>query len=579
MATDARWLVARVLMGSAVLAAFPSSAATEDLLREAEISGRFGGILSTAKRTEPRTFNPIAANDSISRDLIARMHADLIHINRRTLKTESALARAWSVSKDGRVYTLQLRRGIRFSDGTPMDADDVVFTFSVYLDKSVNAPQRDLLVVEGKPISVRKVDAFTVRFELAAPYAAAERLFDGIPILPRRRLSKAYEEGTIARAWGTDTAPDQIAGLGPFRLRAYVPGERVVLEKNPYYWKTDRDGRRLPYLDGLAFEILPNEGAQTIRFASGGLDVISPLSGDNFLELKKREQRDGFRVYDAGPGLEYNVLVFNMNDPGPQASAAVRGKRSCFHQAAFRRAVSRAIDRPAIARLAYRGLAEPLWGHVTGGNNLWLHPALPRPGRSISEAREILKDAAFTWKDGALMGPDGTAVTFSILVSASNTQRARIASLIQEDLRELGIKVSVVTLEFRTMLDRVFNRFEYDAAVMAIASGDADPNAEMNVWLSGGSMHVWNLAGRPQTPWEEEIDRLMRLQMTTLDLTARQTLYRRVQELVAEHVPVIPLASPAVLVGASKRVGNFAPSILRSHALWNVESLYLRAEQ
>jgi peptide/nickel transport system substrate-binding protein len=191
----------------------------------------------------------------------------------------------------------------------------------------------------------------------------------------------------------------------------------------------------------------------------------------------------------------------------------------------------------------------------------------------------LLKAAAFSWRDGALIDPKGNAVGFSILVSASNRQRIKMAALIQEDLRELGIQASLATLEFRTMLDHVFNRSDYDAALMAVESGDADPNSEMNVWLSGGGMHVWNLSGRPNSPWEEEIDRLMRLQMITLDPSARGSLYDRVQELVARHAPVICLVSPSVLVGASKRLRNFSPSILRPHALWNADSLYFHGER
>jgi peptide/nickel transport system substrate-binding protein len=170
-----------------------------------------------------------------------------------------------------------------------MDADDVLFTFTVYLDESTGSAQRDLLTVQGKPIIVRKTGTHTVQFELASPYASALRLFDSVPILPRHLLIEQYQEGRLKRTWGIETPPAQIAGLGPFRLKTYVPGERVVLERNPYYWKTDRDGRRLPYLEGLVFHFMPNEEAQIIRFLAGDLSIIDRLSAGNFLELKKRE--------------------------------------------------------------------------------------------------------------------------------------------------------------------------------------------------------------------------------------------------------------------------------------------------
>ena len=202
-----------------------------------------------AQRAEPKTLNPVTALDSASREVIHRMMADLVHINRATQRTEPALAESWTVSGGGRRYTLHLRRGLRFSDGHPFDADDVVFTFQVYLDEKVGSPQRDLLIVGGKPIAVRKQDPWTVVFEFAAtlrPRRAPLRL---LAMLPRHLLEKPYREGRLARAWTLNTPPAQIAGLGPFRMKEYVPGQRLVLERNPYYWKAD-SRRNPPALPG-----------------------------------------------------------------------------------------------------------------------------------------------------------------------------------------------------------------------------------------------------------------------------------------------------------------------------------------
>jgi peptide/nickel transport system substrate-binding protein len=253
---------------------------------------------------------------------------------------------------------------MRFSDGHPMDADDVLFTFRACLDERSEAPQRDLLIIKGKPFDVRKIDSYTVQFELAAPYAAAEPLFDSIAILPRHILLKAYEKGRLSRAWGLNTRPDEITGLGPFRLKAYVPGQRVTLERNPYYWKADQEGHRLPFLDELVFLFVPSEDVQIIQFLAGTTHILNSLSAENFLELKKRERSANFRAYDLGPGFEYTFLMFNMNEPGQQADPLARRKQIWFRALNFHRAVSTAIDREAIVRLAYRGLAEPIWGNV-----------------------------------------------------------------------------------------------------------------------------------------------------------------------------------------------------------------------
>ena len=227
----------------------------EELLRSADVSGHYGGRLSVGGRAEPKTFNPVIVTDAVSREITGRLMADLIEINRSSQQTQPALAKSWKTSPDGRTFTLQLRKGIRFSDGHPFNADDVVFSFAVYMDENVDSPQRDLLFIDGKPMAVTKLDAYTVRFTLPRPYAAAERLFDGLAMLPRHLLEKPYREGKFVQAWSLSAAPGEIAGLGPFRLKQYAAGERVVLERNPYYWKVDSHNERLPYLDEVTFSL------------------------------------------------------------------------------------------------------------------------------------------------------------------------------------------------------------------------------------------------------------------------------------------------------------------------------------
>jgi peptide/nickel transport system substrate-binding protein len=259
----------------------------EELLAFPGELGRSGGRLVVSLRGEPKTLNPLIAADSRSREVIAVMQADLVHINRATQLTEPALAKSWKISPDGLQYTLVLRQGIKFSDGQPLGADDVIFTFQVYLDENVHAPQRDLLIVGGKPITVRKVDGQTVVFQFAKTYGVGERLFDGLAILPKHLLEKPYQEGKLAQIGTLETAAKQWAGLGPFRMKEYVAGQRLILERNPYYWKADTQGNRLPYLDELVFLFVPNADAQVLKFESGESDVISQLGAENFSVLSK----------------------------------------------------------------------------------------------------------------------------------------------------------------------------------------------------------------------------------------------------------------------------------------------------
>lgn len=543
---------------------------SEDLLAVRGIVGSPGGTLVYAARSELKSLNPVISGDSASREVLHRINADLIHINRQTQKTEAALAKSWTVSPDGLHYTLELRRGLRFSDGKPFDADDVVFSFQLYLDEKLNSPARDLLIVDDKPIAVVKLDPYRVRFDLPKPYAAAERLFDGFAILPRHLLEPVYRAGKLAEAWTVRTPPAEIAGLGPFRFAAYAPGQRIVLERNPYYWKTDTAGRRLPYLDRLEIDFAGNEDMQVMRFQSGEADILNRVSAKNFAVLERQAAQRNYVLEDEGPGLEYNFLFFNLDDSSRQPY---------FRRPEFRRAVSMAIDRGAIVRLVYLGHAVPLAVPVPPGSKAWVNAAIPPPVHSVQRARDLLKSQRFSWAgDGRLLDPDGKPVDFSIITSSSNQDRVQMATLIQEDLKSLGMAVHVVPLEFRSLLDRIQRTHDFEACVLSLAGADADPTPDMGVWLSSGANHLWHPREKtPATPWEAEIDRLMERQMYTPRYADRKRLFDRVQELLAQNLPLIPLVSPNILVGARKTLGNFRPALLDHYTLWNAEELYWRS--
>lgn len=525
-----------------------------------------GGGVVIAQTSEPRTLNPVTAADQATRDILSILSADLVHINRLTLRTEPALAQSYSVSRDGRQYTLELRDGLRFSDGAPLTADDVVFTFAVYLDERVNSPQRDLLVIDGKPIVVRKLTPRTVRFELPAPYGPAERLFDSFWILPKHKLAQAYADGRFTQAWTLGTPPADLATAGPFRVKHYIPGQRLVLERNPYYWKRDEDGRPLPYLDQLDIVFVADQNAQLVRMLARDVSAGARLRVEDAARL---QQVPFLSVRDAGPGLEYNFLFFNWRASSPLAGWARSLK--------FRQAVAYAVDRDAIVRLVYQGRGTPISSQVTPGNHLWQTDALSQYAYNPTRAAQLLREAGFR-RDaaGALIDGSGHRVEFSLMVSASNQSRRKMATLVQDDLAQVGIVVRLQPTEFGVMMDSVLKTRTFDAALWGLVSGDADPNADMNVWTSSGTLHVWNLSGpnesaQPLEPWEREIDRLMTTQMTATTYAARKAAYDRVQQLVSANVPVVFLASPHVLAAADRDLANFDPAAMDPVLLWNAE--------
>ena len=517
-----------------------------------------GGLLRVALRAEPRTLNPALAIDAPSREVLRRLHSDLITIDRATQKTVPALAESWTHSPDGKRYTLKLRKNLKFSDGAPFTADDVLFSWTLYLDPS--SPQRDLLIIDGKPIEAHKIDETTVTFEFPQPYAPAERLFDSIAMLPRHKLEAAWKSGKLRDAWPITAPPSEIVGLGPFRLKEFKPGQAVVLERNPYYWRANQ-----PYLDGIEFRLLADEDLQLARFVSGDLDILNRLSMKSVDFLKSK----GAEVTDLGPSLEYNFLCFNLSSDAT---------KPWFQSREFRLALSQAVDRDAIVKLVYQNRATPLSTWITPGNRLWRDDKLKPIARSLPKAKELLKTAGFHWdSSNRLTDNTGKRVEFSIVVSSSSAERQQMATIIQADLEQLGIAVNIIPLEFRSLYERVANTRQFNAVIQGLGGGDVDPTPEMNVWLSSGGMHLWNPNQKqPATKWEAEVDGLMRQQMVTLNPIERKKLYDKVQDLVVAESPMIFLASPHIVVAQRGAVGNFRPAILNHFTLWNANELYLR---
>jgi peptide/nickel transport system substrate-binding protein len=525
---------------------------------------------------EPRTLNWVVASDSGSRDVLAFLMADLIHINRQTQKTEPALAKSWKSSTNGLHWVLELRRGLQFSDGHPFDADDVLFTFQVIYDERTHSPQRDLLMLGGKPIQVHQLDAYRVAFDLPEPHAVADRLFDGVYILPRHKLEAAWKAGRFADSWNLATPPVEIAGLGPYRLKSYTAGQEFVLERNPHYWKTDSAGTNLPYLDEVRFLSVGTEDNQVLRFRNGETDVISRVGARNLEALERDQLRHGYTMQDAGASLETTFLVFNLADVN--GSPEIASRQGFLRRKSFRQAISAAIDRDAMVKLVYRGRANALAGPVSPGNRAWVNTSLPAPVRSIERARTLLSADGFQWKNGVLVDPSGTPVEFSILVSNSNPERQQMAAMIQDDLKPLGVQVNIVPSELRSIGERVQKTHQFETALFTLGAADADPNPYLPIYLSSGGSHFWNPGQRtPATSWEAEIDSLMRRQQVALKYEERKKLFDRVQQIMVEFQPIVSLVSANILVGAKKDLANFKPALLEPYPLWNLDQLYWRS--
>ena len=547
-------------------------------------AGQYGGTLVTAIGQEPRSFNRIVSSDTATADITDRIFADLIHINRETQRPEPSLAKSWEYSPDRRTMTMHLREGILFSDGHPFTADDVLFTFQVIYDPKVNSPQADQLKVHGQPFALKRTGDYEIEFTFDQTTAGIERVFDSVFILPKHKLEAAYNAGSFASAWSVTSPPSEIAGLGPFRFSRYTPGQRVELERNPHYWKVDAQHRRLPYLSRVILVIIPNRETQFLNFKSGELDVLNDLRAEDYSALTQGAGSSGIVVKDLGPSLGSELLWFNQNrDMNPKTHKPFmnRPKLEWFTNTQFRQAVSYAINRKSLVDLVYQGRATEAYGPVTISNKFWFNPSIKQYPYNVDQAKKLLSEAGFhlATVKGQLQLKDGAQrpVRFSLITNAGNRNREKIGALVQNDLEKIGIQVDFTPLEFSSLIGRIMENFDYEACLLGPTNVDTDPSGQMNLWLSNAPNHQWfPNQKKPATRWEERVDELMLGQSTASSEEQRKKAFDEVQWIVSEQLPFIYLVSRDVLVAAKSRVGNFRPTVLDHHTLWNCEQLYLK---
>jgi peptide/nickel transport system substrate-binding protein len=538
-----------------------------------------GNRLVISKSAGPRTFNRLISADEQTNSLVDCLMGRLIRINRQTQQPEAELALTWQTSPDGKTLICELRRDINFSDGHPFTADDVLFTFQVLNDQAINSPAADPFNFDGRRMKVEKLDPYRVRFVFPAPYAAVERLFDGVSILPRHILEPVYLAGKFEQAWTLSTPPEMIVGLGPFKLKEYVAGQRVTLTRNEHYWKTDGASKRLPYLDELIFSIDPDRNTQLLKFQNGETDLLSPVNAEDAPGLTALEKAGKITVTDLGPSFIREIFWFNLNG-GKQPKSGLPLvdpiKLGWFKDLRFRQAVSYAIDREAMVKLVFFGKAAPQWGFLSAGDRLWYNPEIRKYPYDLERAKSLLVEAGFRYQnDQGLLDRQGRPVTFTLITNAGNALRQKMSALIQADLAKLGIKVNLAALESRALLSTINESLNYDACLLAVVSGDADPSSQVNILSSRGITHWWHpRQTRPGTDWEARVDELMQAQMSTLIPTERKRLFDEVQTILAEQQPLIFLVSRHLIVAAKADIGNLKPALLPDFVLWNCEELY-----
>ncbi len=507
-----------------------------------------GGELRFAISSDPKTFDPHVVSDDVSQTIQYLTGGVLVRVNRLTQKPEPALAASWRFLENGRAIEFRLRENLLFSDGTPFTAEDVASTVQRFTDPKLQSPLADMFLPSGGSMTVTVRSKYVVVVRTPAVVPDMLDLWDQAPIVSARSAKKPA------------------ACLGPFYVAEYKPGVCIRLKRNPHYWRRDSLGQPMPYLDAVRLDIQANRDMELLRFRRGDLDLIESIDPETFERLSAHGNG---AARDAGPGLDSEQLWFNQVAAAPLPEY----KKAWFRSTPFRQAISEAINRDDLCRLVFHGRAQPASGPISRANKLWFNQALKSPAHSTQTALARLRAAGFRLDNGKLLDSSGHQVEFSLVTNSGNLARERMAALIQQDLLKIGVKLNIVPLDFRSLIERITRTYEYEACLLGL-NQDIDPNSQIHVWLSSGPSHQWNPGQKsPATAWEAEIDRLMREQASTTDFRKRKAAFDRVQQIAVDQQPFIYLLTKNALSAVSPRLMGANPVALHPRTFWNIDEL------
>ena len=546
--------------------------------------GKFGGTFVSSTIGEgPKTFNPFNTKDNISAQMSEIMYDGLVTTNPVTGETIPKLAKSFNVN--GKEYIVNLRHGLKWSDGKPITADDVVFTWqNIIFDGFGNTSTRDSVMIDGKLPTVEKIDNYTIKFVTPEPFAPFLRMLSS-PIAPKHIFQPAVNRGReyFDGFLSTNTNSKEFVTSGAFRLKEYVPAQRVVFERNPNYYEINKDGKKLPYLDKLVYLIVGDINNQVLKFEGGELDEIS-LQGANVARFKEMEKHSNFTVFNIGPDTGTMYLSMNMNNrKDEKGKYYVEPKKQIwFQDKNFRQAVDYAIDRKNMVFNIANGLGYPLFTPETL-NSIFLNKNLKPYDKNVEKSKELLKKSGFTWdKAGHLIDRFGNHVEFDLYTNAGNTEREAIGVMVKQDLEDLGMKVNFKPIEFNSLVNKLMASLDWDMVIMGFTGSPLEPNGGKNVWLSDGTLHIFNQrlerdANSPRYAFEKRIDYLYTQGALATKFEDRKKYYDEYQAIVYDEKPLIYIYSPIRIVALRNKFKNIYPTSLGG-VTHNIEEIFIERE-
>lgn len=555
-----------------------------DYIQSRKPAGRYGGniVISTIGEG-PKTFNPWNSKDNTSSSASEIMFDSLVTTDAYTGEVIPKMAKSIETLPDKKTYIIELRKGLKWSDGKEITADDVVYTWNTLIFGGFgNTSTRDAMYIDGKLPSVSKIDKYTVKFVTPKPFSPFLRQIS-VPIAPEHVLKKITDRGPRAfdSFWSSNVNPEDLVTSGAFRLKEYVPAQRIVYERNPNYYIIDEKNQKLPYIDKYIMLIVGDLNNELLKFKSKEIDMVG-LRGTNVSIFKEQEKHSDYQIFNLGPDTGTMYLGINMNNRKNSTGKYYVDpvKQKWFNDLNFRKAVDYAIDRENIVFNIASGVGAPLFTPEPLSSIYLNEKVAQGHPQDMEKARQYLKESGFKLdKNGKLRDKDGNKVEFDLYTNAGNTERESIGVMIKQDLEDLGMSVNFKPVEFNTLVNKLTNTKDWDMVILGFTGSPLEPYGGKNVWYSNGTLHLFNMRGEGETakllPWEKRLDEIFDAAALELDFEKRRALYEEYQQLIYDEKPLIYLYSPLRIYAVRKKFGNIHPTEIGG-VMHNIEEIYIK---
>lgn len=526
-----------------------------------------GGTINATRYGDITTFNPAyysAADDIATLGGTTGgpglLYRDWVG-NRRYQQDDGSWNMFWASNIEEVIphqeYIITLREGWRWSDGDPMDVDDIMAAYIIHGDPEVNSNIQTCTTVEDELVQYEKISQYQYRIKLPKPIVNALSSAD-CGSLPSHVFMPVYEaEGAqgIQAFWGVDADISSLVSGGPYVIKELIPGERLIFERNPYYGEMVQaaDGLPLPGPEKFIVHFVEDSNAELSLVITGETDYYYPEDVDKLVAISaaiRNGSINGQLYTNLGQGKLVDFITYNFNH-------ADVCKALMFRDVRFRQAISMLINREELVEIALGGAGSPARDFTTSAAAPFGADFLGDIPFDPDRALELLASIGFTEKDvdGVLMNPRSNCrVEFNLQFNSGNTRRNQEILLISETAKKYGVKINPLEVAFETWLysfagdndyDLTGQRtVNYDAQVWGLAGGDFDNPSLSNVFGLQQNLNAWNKSKIDIEPWEILLDRLTKQMNQTLDLDARVGIYRQRAEIMREYLPLTPLVAP-----------------------------------